>query len=263
VHPVLFQFGAFVVPSYGAIAALGILLALGLAQLTAPRAGLDPRHAWNMLVLAVFAALAASRLLLVAMNLSDLRRHPAWLLTIAMVHHPLLSGVGVVSGAIAALIYLRWAKLPLLAAADCLAAPVAFGMACEQTGALLGGSDFGSETTVRWAVVYTNPLAARWSGAPLGVPVHPVQAYAAIGALIVALLTYLSLRLSRRRPGDAAGLWLLASGALLFLSELFRDWEGRGVLFHGAIDAPQLVALGMVLAGGLVLTDWRKTRLNP
>jgi hypothetical protein len=58
------------------------------------RTGLDPRHAWNMLVLAVFSALAISRLLLIVMNLSDLRKHPTWLLAIAMVHHPLLAAVG-------------------------------------------------------------------------------------------------------------------------------------------------------------------------
>jgi phosphatidylglycerol---prolipoprotein diacylglyceryl transferase len=268
VHPVLFQLGSLVIPSYGAVAALGVLLALALAQLTARSSGLDPRHAWNMLVLAVFAALAASRLLLIVMNLSDLRHHPAWLLAIAMVHHPLLTAAGLTGGLAAVLFYVRWAKLPLRPVADCLAAPLSLAMACEQLGALLAGSDFGRETTVPLAVTYTNPLAARWSGAPLDTPVHPVQAYAAIGALIVAAVTFLWLQLPRRRPGDAAGVWLIATGALLFLTELFRDWEGRGVLFGGVyknpvIDTPQLVALGMVLAGALVLTDWRRNRLNP
>jgi len=62
VHPVLFQAGSLLVPSYGACAAVGVLLALWLAQFTARRTGLDPRHAWNMLVLAVFASLTVSRI---------------------------------------------------------------------------------------------------------------------------------------------------------------------------------------------------------
>jgi phosphatidylglycerol:prolipoprotein diacylglycerol transferase len=268
VHPVLFQLGSLVVPSYGAAAAIGVLLALALVQFTAKRSGLDPRHAWNMLVLLVFAALAASRLLLIVMNLSDLRHHPEWLLAIAMVHHPLLTAAGLAGGLAAVLIYARWARLPLRPVADCLAAPLSLAMACEQVGALLAGSDFGSDTTVRWAVTYTNPLAARWSGTPLETPVHPVQAYAAIGAFLVATLTFFWLQLPRRRPGDAAGVWLIATGALLFLTELFRDWEGRAGIYDGpwknpVIDVPQLVALGMVLAGALMLTDWRRTRLNP
>jgi phosphatidylglycerol---prolipoprotein diacylglyceryl transferase len=256
VHPVLFQIGSLLVPSYGAVAALGVLLALGLAQFTALRTRLDPRHAWNMLVLAVFAALAVSRLLLIAMNLSDLRRHPAWLLAVAIVHHPLLAVAGIVGGAAAALAYLRWAKLPLGAVADCLAAPVSVGMAAEQFGALLAGSDYGQESGGASAVTYSNPLAARWSGTPLGVPLYPVQAYAAVGALLVAVIAFIWLFLPRRR-GDVAGVWLVGTGALLFVTEMFRDWEGRGVLLGGVIDLPQLVGLGLVLCGGLLLGDWR------
>ena len=127
---------------------MGVLLALWLAQITARRAGLDPRHAWNLLVLAVFSSLVASRLLLIAMNLSDLRRHPRWLLAVAMVHHPLLAAVGFAGAGIAVAIYIRWARLPLLTVTDALVAPLSVGMALEQAGALLAGSGFGSETAV-------------------------------------------------------------------------------------------------------------------
>lgn len=260
-HPVLFQVGSLLVPSYGVCAALGILLALTLAQSTARKAGIAtesaPRHAWNMIVLAVFASLATSRLLLIAMNLSDLRRHPAWLLAVAMVSHPLLTAAGTSGAAVAVIWYARWARLPLAAVADCLAAPVALGMAAEQVGALFKGSDFGLAVLIpgAWAVTYTSPLAARWSGTPLGVPLYPVQAYAALGALLLAVICFGWMFLARRR-GDVAGVWLLGAGSLLFVTEMYRDWEGRGVLFGGRVDIPQLVGLGMVVCGGLVLWEW-------
>jgi phosphatidylglycerol:prolipoprotein diacylglycerol transferase len=262
-HPVLFHLGRLVVPSYGAVAALGVLLALALAQFTARRSGLDPatapRHVWNMIVLAVFASLAVSRLILIAINLSELRTHPSWVLAVAMVHHPLLAAAGAL-GAIAAIAaYVRWAKLPLTGVADCLAAPVSLGVAAEQLGALLAGSDYGSETTASWAVTYTSSIAARWSGTPLGVPLHPVQAYAAAGALALAAICLVWLRLPRR-TGDVAGVWLLGSGVLLFVTELFRDWEGRGIIFGGITDIPQLVGLGCVVLGGIVLLNWSSAR---
>jgi phosphatidylglycerol:prolipoprotein diacylglycerol transferase len=257
-HPVLFQIGSLLVPSYGACAALGVLLALGLAQLTAKRTGLDSRHAWNMLVLAVFAALAVSRLLLVVVNLSALRLHPRWLLAVAMVHHPLLAAVGIVSGLIAVIWYALWTKLPLRVAADCLAAPLLLAEAAEQLGALLAGSDYGSETSAAWAITYSSPLASRWSGTPLGIPLHPVQVYAAIGALALAAIVYGWLFMPRRN-GDAACVALLGAGTLLFTTEIFRDWEGRGILLSGLVDIPQLVGLGLVLLGGLLLLDWRQS----
>jgi phosphatidylglycerol---prolipoprotein diacylglyceryl transferase len=259
-HPVLFQIGPLVVPSYGACTALGVLLALALAQLTAPRAGLNPRHAWNMLVLAVFASLAVSRLALIAINLSDLRRHPRWLLAVAMVHHPLLAAVGIAGAVVAVLVYARWMKLSLAAVADCLAAPVSLAMAAEQVGALLAGSDYGSDsagTSVLGAVTYSSELAGRWSGTPLGVPLYPVQAYAALGALLLAGIVFGWLLLPRRR-GDTAGIWLVGTGMLLFVTEIFRDWEGRGVVLGGIVNIPQLVGLGMVLLGAAVLLDWRR-----
>ena len=264
-HPVLFQIGSLLVPSYGVCAALGVLLTLALAQSTARKVGLAsesaPRHAWNMIVLAVFASLAASRLLLIAMNLADLRRHPAWLLAVATVSHPLLTAAGSAGAAVAVLWYVRWARLPLAAVADSLAAPAALGMAAEQAGALLKGSDFGRDVLSPgvWAVTYTSPLAARWSGTPLGVPLYPVQAYAALGALLLACVCFGWMFLARRR-GDVAGIWLLGAGSLLFVSEMYRDWEGRGVLFGGRVDIPQLVGLGLIVCGGLVLWDWPRRK---
>jgi phosphatidylglycerol:prolipoprotein diacylglycerol transferase len=265
-HPVLFHIGWLLVPSYGAVTSLGVLTALALAQYTARRAVVsgsvqkfDSRHAWNMLVLAVFASLAVSRLLLIVANLSDLRRHPAWLLSIAMVHHPLLAAAGVAGAAIALAVYIHWAKLDWRVVGDCLAAPVALGYAMEQVGALLEGSDYGSYSAARWAVTYTSTLAARWSGTPLEVPLHPVQAYASVGALLVTVACLLALRM-RRRMGDVGGVWLIGIGALFFVTEIFRDWEGRGAVFGGIVDIPQLVGLGMVLLGGAVLVDWRGAR---
>src|SRR4051812_39017261 len=107
VHPVLIHIGAFIIPSYGAIAALGVLAGLIVAQRTAQRAGLNPGQIWNLCVTALFAALVAQRLLLIAINMSDLRQHPSWLLTLAMVHHPLLAGAGAAAALVAAALYAR------------------------------------------------------------------------------------------------------------------------------------------------------------
>ncbi|MGA9072143.1 MAG: prolipoprotein diacylglyceryl transferase family protein [Terracidiphilus sp.] len=260
-HPVLLQFGSLIIPSYGAMAAVGVLVALFLAQRTARIAGLDPSKIWNLCVLALFAALVSSRLLLIALNWSALRLHHSWLLALAMVHHPLLAAVGALAAALAALLYALRQQLPLRATADALAAPLALGLGFEQLGALLAGSGYGTDTTLPWAVTYTHPLAAIWSGAPLGVSVHPVQAYAALGYLIlsICLLVWLP---HRRQSGDLAGFFLLGAALILFLTEFWRDPEGRGRLLGGALDGPQAAAVLMVLAGGGMLTERKAARIE-
>jgi phosphatidylglycerol:prolipoprotein diacylglycerol transferase len=257
VHPVLFHIGSILIPAYGASAAAGMLLALFLAQRTARIAGLDPGKIWNLCVLALFAALAASRLLLVALNWTDLRLHPSWMLGLAMIHHPLLGAFAALAAALAALLYGRWQRLPLAATADALAAPLALGLAFEQLGALMAGSGYGIEArgiAAHWAVTYTDPLAALWSGAPLGLPLHPVQAYAALAFLTLSIFLLVWLPY-RKQPGDVAGLFLLGAGVAIFVTEFWRDPEGRGALLGGAINGPQAAAVALVVAGGLALLE--------
>jgi phosphatidylglycerol---prolipoprotein diacylglyceryl transferase len=254
VHPVLIHIGAFFIPSYGAVAALGVLAGLIVAQRTAQAARLNPGQVWNLCVTALFTALVAQRLLLITINMSDLRHHPSWVLTLAMVHHPLLAGAGAAAALVAAAFYTHRKHMPLWTTADALAAPLALGMAFEQLGALLAGSDYGSETQIPWAVTYTDPLAAMWSGTPLRIPMHPVQAYAAMAFLTLSVFLLIA-QPAIRQHGDLAGIWLMGSGVIIFITELWRDPEGRGVMLNGALDGPQLAAILMVLGGALAMRE--------
>jgi phosphatidylglycerol:prolipoprotein diacylglycerol transferase len=262
VHPLLFHLGSILIPSYGAAAAVGVLLALFLSQRAARVAGLEGGKVWNLCVVALFAALVGSRLLLIALNWTALRVHPAWLLNLAMIHHPLLGAFGALTAAVAAVLFGRSQRLQLGTTADVLAAPVALGLAFEQLGELLQASGYGREATARWAVTYTDPMAQLWSGAPLGVALHPVQAYAALGFL--ALAFFLLLWLPRRRQqGDVAGLFLLGAGVVVFVTEFWRAPEGRGLFLGGALNGPQAAAILMVVAGGIVLMERKPTATLP
>jgi len=260
VHPVLFHFGSVFIPTYGALAAGGVMLALFLAQRTARIVAVDPGQIWNLCVISLFTALAGERILLVVANFSILRIHPSWLLGLAMVHHPLLAGVGALVGGGSAWLYARWQKLAILTVADALAAPLTLGLAFEQLGALMAGSGYGTDAaaSLPWAVTYTSLYAARWSGTPLGTPLHPVQAYAALAffPLTVFLLVFLPLR---RQSGDIAGLCLMGLGVAIYLTERWRDTEGRGLLLGGALDGPQLCAILLLLAGAWILIEKKKT----
>lgn len=238
------------------MAAVGVLAALFLAQRTARTAGVNAAGLWNLCIISLCAALAAERLLLVAVNWSAIRLHPQWTLGLTMVHHPLVAAIGVLAGGGAATLYVQVRKLPALATADALAAPLALGLACEQVGALLAGSGYGTEASVPWAVTYKSPAAALWSGTPLGIPLHPVQAYAALAFLTLAILLLVLLP-ARRRVGDVAGICLMGLGAAIYITELWRDQEGRGAILNGALDGPQVAAVAMVILGAWKLRERR------
>jgi phosphatidylglycerol:prolipoprotein diacylglycerol transferase len=127
-------------------------------------------------------------------------------------------------------------------------------MAFEQLGALLAGAEYGTEARIPWAVTYTHPLAAMWSGTPLGIALHPVQAYAAVAFLTLSVFL-LVWQQAIHQHGDLAGMWLMGTGVIVFITELWRDPEGRGVMLGGALDGPQLAAIAMVLGGALLLRE--------
>lgn len=243
------------------MAAAGVLIALVLAQRTARTAGASPAQVWNVCVIALFSALVGSRLVLIAFNWGELLRHPLWMLGLATIHNPWIAGAGILIGSVAGLAYMRRQHVPILSTLDGLAAPLAVGLALEQFGALLAGAGYGTETSVRWAVTYTDPLAQHWSGTPLGIAVHPVQAYAALAYATLGLLLLVWMPL-RRQPGDIAGMAVMGIGVSIYITEFWRDPEGRGQMLHGALDGPQTAAIVLVMLGAWLLRERRQRMAN-
>lgn len=225
-----------------------------MAVRIARRIGVDHNRIWNLCILMLFTALVGSRLLLVAANWNVLRSHPLWVLSIATVHHPLVAGIAALIASAVAAVYAGLHRMRYRVTADVLAAPLAVGLAFEQVGALLAGSGYGTGTRLPWAVIYTDPLAARWSDAPLGIPVHPVQAYAAICFSLIAAGLILWLP-HRRQNGELAGLFLIATGVVMYITEFWRDPIGRGAILHGFLKGPQIASIVLVLGGAALLLD--------
>jgi phosphatidylglycerol---prolipoprotein diacylglyceryl transferase len=252
VHPLLFHLGPILIPTYGVLVAIAVLVALSCASWSARHLQLESNAIWNLGVLAIFTSLVAARLFLVALNFHDLRKYPLWLLGLAMIPNSLVAIVGVAVGVTAAFLYARKARLPLLSLVDCLAPAIAIGYALERVGCFAAGSAYGSPTNVAWAVTYRSRLAALWSGTPLEVPVHPVQLYEAGAEFLLGLV--LLWRLPKRaQPGELAGYYLFATGLIHFLCQLLRG-DTRGFeLFGGFLTITQLFAVLMVIAGGTLL----------
>jgi phosphatidylglycerol:prolipoprotein diacylglycerol transferase len=91
-------------------------------------------------------------------------------------------------------------------------------------------------------VTFSDPDAARIGGAPLGVPLHPVQLYESIVCLVLFAVL---VRLSRRKRFDGevilAYTWLYAMARLVL--EFFRGDADRGFVVGGWLSTSQFIAL--------------------
>ncbi len=130
--------------------------------------------------------------------------------------------------------------------ADLCGPAIALGQAIGRIGCFMAGDDYGSPTHLPWAVTFTHPDAAEIGGAPLGVPLHPVQLYE---SLICLAIFFFLVWMTRRKRFDGQ-IILLYSGLYAvarFLLEFVRGDADRGFLLGGLLSTSQFIALAVLL----------------
>jgi phosphatidylglycerol:prolipoprotein diacylglycerol transferase len=236
VYPTLFHLGHLTLPTFGALAALGLIAALLLSERTARLANISPQKLWDAGIFAVIAAFLLSRLLFIVTYWKTFRAFPLLVLAV-----PSLTSTGLVLTIVATLAWLYGHRIPLLAALDAWAPCGAFVWAALALGHFAEGSDPGMPTTLPWGLPPMPGEALR---------LHPVALYVAAIAL---LLEVASLQLLRRHPppGTVAGATLTAAGLAQFLLSFLRQ-PGETTFLN--LDLLQIVAAAMILAGLALLT---------
>jgi phosphatidylglycerol:prolipoprotein diacylglycerol transferase len=241
-HPTLLHIGFLTIPTFGLLAAIGLMLALALSLRTAVAAGLNPDRLWSAGLFAVIAAFVLSRLLLVATNLHTFFSYPILLLMV-----PSLTPLGLLLTAVATAIYIRLHQLPFLSTLDAWAPCATLAWAFFALGHFAEGSDPGLPSTLPWAM----PNAP---GSPFRE--HPIALYVAVTAAIITLVLLRHLR----RPhaiGSTAALALALAGLAQFLITFLRQPEFEDNAFGTLLDPIQWVALGMIVIAALL---WQQPR---
>jgi phosphatidylglycerol---prolipoprotein diacylglyceryl transferase len=186
-HPYLIHSGHFLLPTFGVLAAVGLIASLSLSLRTAVTVGLNPDKLWNAGLFALLSAFALSRLLLILSNFHNFITYPILLIMV-----PSLTATGIALTLIATAIYLRLKNLPLLDTLDAWSPCATLAWAFLALGHLAEGSDAGLPTALPWGMRIP----------PDPVPLHPVALYAAIAAALVTALLLRQLPRRRSHPVD-------------------------------------------------------------
>jgi phosphatidylglycerol:prolipoprotein diacylglycerol transferase len=211
------------------LAAVGLLIGLGLSQRTAIMADLQPDKIWDAGLFAVIAAFVLSRLLLVATHGKTFLAYPLLLLAV-----PSLTASGLLLTAIATLGWLRWKGIPLANALDAWAPCAAVVWGFLALGHFAEGSDPGMVTSVPWGMKMPGDAMT----------LHPVALYVSVLAWGLAVLAY-----RRVRHKDAAALTLVGAGAGQFLISFVRQ---PGLQVVAGLDVLEWVAVAMMVAGVMI-----------
>ncbi|GAC1357774.1 MAG: hypothetical protein NVSMB3_04510 [Acidobacteriaceae bacterium] len=237
-HPILLHLGHLTIPTFGPLAALGLMAALWLSQRCASRADLPRDTLWNASFFAAVSAFVLSRLLLVAANLRSFFAYPLVVLTL-----PSLTPLGLFLTAIATLAYLRLKRIPVLSALDAWAAPVSVLWAFLSLGHLAEGTDPGLPSRASWAVRMPPDPDLQ----------QPVSLFAAMAAGVIAIVLYRNLGRRPRTPGHTLALALLLAGvAQFFLTFLRQPFPYAPDSPSFPLDPIQMFSLVAVLGGSVL-----------
>jgi phosphatidylglycerol:prolipoprotein diacylglycerol transferase len=248
-HPELLHIGRFVIPTYGVLAAAGLIIGLYICVRYAKREGLNEEQCWNMGVISIFAGIAGAKLLFIVFSWSETTDHWRQVFSFNMLQTGGVWYGGLIGAVTAGTIYTIWHRWPVLTTADAYAPGIAFGHSLGRLGCLAAGCCYGKPTDASWGIVFHNPIANRLTGTPLNVRLHPTQIYEwAAEFAIFLLLVWMYKR--RSFHGQIAATYLFLFGIARFVIEFWRDDPERGSVFGGAISGTQLISILLVVFAG-------------
>lgn len=256
-HPRLLTTQFFTVHTFGVLLAAAYLAALWWLVRGARRSKVDPETVTSLGTWAIVGAIVGAKALLIVRSVGDDAGNVADLWSLVASAGDFYGGF--IGGLIAsALFFWRHPGAPFWKIADLCAPAIALGQAIGRIGCLMAGDDYGRPASIPWAVTFTDPEAASIGGAPLGVPLHPVQLYESVLCFALFLLL---VRLAQRphRDGDIIVAYTGLYAVARFVLEFFRGDADRGFVFGGLLSTSQFIGTGMfAIAVVLFLRRFRR-----
>ena len=230
---------------------MGVLIGLWISVRNSERLGYDGDKAWNLGIVVVLCGIIGSKALYIVNGWDGYKNNLGEIFSISTLQAGGVFSGGLLAAFVAAAWYVRKHHMPALGTCDAFSPGLALGHSIGRIGCFAAGCCYGKETHHWWGVTFHNPLAREITGTPLGVPLEPTQLFES--AVELANFFFLMWLLKHRKfDGQVFGAFMFIYGIARFFLEFIRDDDGRGSVFGGAMSVTQLIAIGLVLAGGLI-----------
>ena len=250
-HPQLFHIGRFFLPTYGFLVSAGVLIGLWISVRNSERLGYNGDKAWNLGILVVLSGIIGAKVLYIINQWIEGTARADEIFSFSTLQAGGVFSGGLIAAFAAAAWYIWKNHMPPLGTCDAFAPGLALGHSIGRLGCFAAGCCYGKPTHHWWGVTFTNPLASQITGTPLNIPLQPTQLFESA----VELLNFLFLMwlLKRRRfDGQVMGAFMFIYGVARFFIEFLRGDPDRGSVFGGALTVTQVIAIGLVLGGGLI-----------
>jgi phosphatidylglycerol:prolipoprotein diacylglycerol transferase len=251
--PGAINLGPVIIDGYGLALVVAVLAALFFLNITAPRAGVSPKKAFDLAFWLIIVGLLGSRAAYVVFHLKSYVNQP--LNSLKYWEGGLMFQGGLLSGLLLTIILAFLKRLNFLVMADAIAPALALGQAIGRIGCLLAGCCYGRIAPEKLPIALTFPLG---SIAPSGLPLYPTQIMESVGLFLIIIVLTLVLR--RPRPvGLVLAYYLALSGLLRFAVDFYRgDNRGPKILLLAPTSWAALAILVTGLTLGIIILNRRK-----
>ena len=252
-HPRLFTTEYFTLHTFGLFLAAAYLAALWYLMRGVRREGMNPERATGLGLWIIIGAIVGAKALMVLRSLPEYLANPSDFFSLATIQSAGDFYGGFIGALIAAFIFFaRHSDVPRWRMADLCGPAVALGQAIGRIGCFMAGDDYGSPTHLPWAVTFHDPDAAAIGGAPLGLPLHPVQIYESLVCLgLFFFLVWLERR--KRFEGEIILTYSILYAIARFLLEYVRGDADRGFIFGDLLSTSQFIAIIVLLIAAPLL----------
>jgi phosphatidylglycerol---prolipoprotein diacylglyceryl transferase len=244
-YPKILDIGPITIHTYGLLLAAAFIAGIWITSRNATKENIDSDSVWNMGLIVIFSALVGAKILLLFSDFRYYSENPREIFSLSTLRSTGVYYGGLLLALAASALYIKNRKLPWWTMADLSAPGIALGQAIGRLGCFSAGCCYGKPTRMPWGVVFNNKYAYDNVGVPLGIPIHPVQIYESLGALLLFL--YLMWRLNKKHmAGQIILEYLTLYACMRFVIEFFRD-DDRGFILNGLLSTSQFIAILTVL----------------
>ena len=233
-HPHLARIGPITIPTFGAVAALGLVLAILLAARGARAMRISEDAVWNLCLFTAAGTLILSRVVIVVQVWKAFLHYPLYILTL-----PTVTKFGLLLALLCGVAYVYFKRLPWLRTADALAPAVLLLQAALHMGTLFSGDDLGAATTSRLGHIVRADDGY-----------HPVALYSAVLSLLAAAVAFAWLH-RETQPGETLGLSLTMAALIRFFIDELRPTYVLPETFVGGFLRIDQLLLTLLAAAGL------------
>ena len=236
----LFSIGPFTVHGYGLMIAIGVFAALYIAELRAPKNGMDKEKIFPLTMNCVITGILGAKIMFCITNWQGFIKAPlAYLGSSGLVVYG-----GIIGGVLSAIVYCKIAKQNFWDCFDIALPSVAVAQAFGRIGCFLAGCCYGKETKAWYGIAF-----AHSDYAPNHVKMIPTQLISSAGMFLIAGLLFWY-AYHAKKAGQVGALYMILDSIGRFLVEYLRGDVERGNV--GMFSTSQFISFFIIVAGVVI-----------